>query len=92
MIILEEQYQDFYKYVLLPILSYFEVFDETQNDIPTYDEIKIYGDIDDKSNEFIFNQFMLMKIKIVFMALMIILLQLINKILLKNILNNMLLL
>ena len=47
MIILEEQYQDFYKYVLLPILSYFEVFDETQNDIPTYDEIKIYGDIDD---------------------------------------------
>ena len=47
LIILEEQYQDFYKYVLLPILSYFEVFDETQNDIPTYDEIKIYGDIDD---------------------------------------------
>lgn len=91
LIILEEQYQDFYKYVLLPILSYFEVFDETSNDIPTYDEIKIYGDIDDNQMIY-FNQFMLMKIKIVFMALMIILLQLINKILLKNILNNMLLL
>ena len=54
LIILEEQYQDFYKYVLLPILSYFEVFDETQNDIPTYDEIKIYGDIDD--NQMIYFQ------------------------------------
>ena len=54
LIILEEQYQDFYKYVLLPILSYFEVFDETSNDIPTYDEIKIYGDIDD--NQMIYFQ------------------------------------
>ena len=54
LIILEEQYQDFYKYVLLPILSYFEMFDETQNDIPTYDEIKIYGDIDD--NQMIYFQ------------------------------------
>ena len=27
--------------------SYFEVFDQSQEEIPTYDEIKIYGDIDD---------------------------------------------
>ena len=47
LIVLEEQYHDFYKYVLLPILSYFEVFDQSQEEIPTYDEIKIYGDIDD---------------------------------------------
>ena len=47
LVILEEQYHDFYKYVLLPILSYFEVFDQSQEEIPTYDEIKIYGDIDD---------------------------------------------
>ena len=47
LVILEEQYQEFYKYVLLPILSYFEVFDQSQEEIPTYDEIKIYGDIDD---------------------------------------------
>jgi len=43
LVILEEQYQEFYKYVLLPILSYFEVFDQSQEEIPTYDEIKIYG-------------------------------------------------
>ena len=30
------------------------MFDETQNDIPTYDEIKIYGDIDD--NQMIYFQ------------------------------------
>ncbi len=47
LVILEEQYHDFYKYVLLPILSYFEVFDQSQEEIQTYDEIKIYGDIDD---------------------------------------------
>lgn len=47
LIVLEEQYHDFYKYVLLPILSYFEVFDQSQEEIPNYDEIKIYGDIDD---------------------------------------------
>ena len=47
LIVLEGQYHDFYKYVLLPILSYFEVFDQSQEEIPTYDEIKIYGDIDD---------------------------------------------
>ena len=47
LIVLEERYQEFYKYVLLPILSYFEVFDQSQEEIPTYDEIKIYGDIDD---------------------------------------------
>ena len=47
LVILEEQYQEFYKYVLLPILSYFEVFDQSQEEIQTYDEIKIYGDIDD---------------------------------------------
>ena len=47
LIVLEEQYHDFYKYVLLPILSYYEVFDQSQEEIPTYDEIKIYGDIDD---------------------------------------------
>ena len=47
LIVLEEQYYDFYKYVLLPILSYFEVFDQSQEEIPTYDEIKIYGDIND---------------------------------------------
>ena len=47
LVILEEQYHDFYKYVLLPIISYFEVFDQSQEEIQTYDEIKIYGDIDD---------------------------------------------
>lgn len=47
LVILEEQFHEFYKYVLLPILSYFEVFDQSQEEIPTYDEIKIYGDIDD---------------------------------------------
>ena len=54
LIVLEEQYHDFYKYVLLPILSYFEVFDQGQEEIPTYDEIKIYGDIDD--NQMIYFQ------------------------------------
>ena len=29
LIVLEGQYHDFYKYVLLPILSYFEVFDQS---------------------------------------------------------------
>ena len=54
LVILKEQYQEFYKYVLLPILSYFEVFDQSQEEIPTYDEIKIYGDIND--NQMIYFQ------------------------------------
>lgn len=47
LIVLEQNYRDFYKYVLLPVAQYF-IFNENIDDsFNTYEDIKIYGDIDD---------------------------------------------
>lgn len=47
LVIMKENYLDFYKYVLLPVSQYFIIHDHSEKQIQTYDEIKIYGDIED---------------------------------------------
>lgn len=47
LVILKDNYLDFYKYVLLPVSQYFIIHDRSEKQVQTYDEIKIYGDIDD---------------------------------------------
>ncbi|MBM6841934.1 DEAD/DEAH box helicase [[Clostridium] spiroforme] len=46
LVIHKDQYFDFYKYVLLPVSSYFEIDDQSEHALPVYDEIKIYGDVE----------------------------------------------
>lgn len=45
-IILKENYLDFYKYVLMPVARYFVIHDHSDQQISVYDEIKLYGDIE----------------------------------------------
>lgn len=47
LVILKENYFDFYKYVLMPVSQYFVIHDHSDKQIQIYDEIKIYGDIED---------------------------------------------
>lgn len=44
--ILKQDYQDFYKYVFMPLLDYFDIQSPIEIN-HSYDLIKIYGDIDD---------------------------------------------
>lgn len=47
LIIRENDYRDFMKYVLLPIASYFTIYEAEESAVDIYEDIKIYGDIDD---------------------------------------------
>lgn len=50
LVIHKDQYFDFYKYVLLPVSSYFQIQDMSEEALPVYDEIKIYGDVENGQN------------------------------------------
>jgi hypothetical protein len=49
LVILKEEFQDFYKYVLSPISDYIDITLPIEDNLNIYNEIRLYGDVEDSS-------------------------------------------